>query len=165
MTIIHISNRLSFGDINSCCHTPKPGHSVVHACKEPCHRHAVGYTGKTLASNHPHYLAKLTPAALYLNLIDPPIPLFQAQSFQHFFEFTDSLAPDSHLHIHCNQGQSRAPSLALLLMAKRLQALPDDSYRAARSAFAQQFPYAPGAGIAAFLEREWQATGARPIPL
>lgn len=165
MTIITISTRLSYGDINSCCHSPVPGRAVVHACKEPCHRYALGYTAKTLASDHQHYLAKRTPSALYLNLIDPPVPLFQRQSFQHFFDFTDSLAQDTHLHIHCNQGQSRAPSLALLIMAKRLNALPNDSYAAARAAFSHHYPYAPGKGLSVFLQSEWHSLGLDPTRL
>lgn len=154
MTKIFITERLSIGDLTSCRSPSSPsGTAIVHACKEPCHRRAIGYTAKSLSKEHPAYLAHATADQLYLNLIDPPVPLFQLPSFQIFLEFVDQLAPSQQIHIHCNQGQSRAPSLALLLMAKRWGLLPKESFAAARAAF--PIPYAPSQGIARFLQDNW----------
>ncbi|MFA5952718.1 MAG: hypothetical protein WC807_20860 [Hyphomicrobium sp.] len=154
MTITVISNRLSYGDITT-CRQRLPGNPVViHACKEPCHRHAVGYSDKSLAAHHPAYLALEKPGHLYLNMIDPPVPLFQIASFHTLLEFT-ACAGDRPIHIHCNQGQSRAPSLAILLMAKQMSLLPNTGYGAARQAFESRYPYTPGKGIASFLADNW----------
>jgi len=153
MTFTRINSRLSFGDQHSCNQQPRTT-AIVHACKEPCHRNAVGYTGKICAS-HKHYLALQTPSHLYLNIIDPPLPLFQIDTFRHVLGFFDHLKANTPLHIHCNQGQSRAPSLALLIMAKRMHELPTNGFDEARNAFARRFPYRPGKGIETFLTQNW----------
>lgn len=155
MTFIHINDRLSYGGLSTCSHTSNPETAVIHACKEPCHRHAAGYHTKSLPPSHPNYLACTKPGNLYLNLIDPPAPLFQISSFKTALSFFDKLPPGKPLHIHCNQGQSRAPSIALLIMAKRMAALPGESYQAARHAFECRHPYQPGRGIQTFLTQNW----------
>ena len=98
---------------------------------------------------------------LYLNLIDPPTPLFRVESFRHFRDFATSAYVDGRqaLLIHCNQGQSRAPTLAMLFLAKDLHVLPDDSYAEAVEAFApmaEMLPrYQPGLGIQQFMTERW----------
>jgi len=58
--------------------------------------------------------------------------------------------------IHCNLGNSRSPSLALLYMAKRAKVIWDESYPAAVQDFRPVFPgYHPGLGIQIYLSRNW----------
>lgn len=150
---------LYFGNLAAAHHHCLPDAAMVHACKHPCHQQAVG--GSTpLDKMHPHYLHYEQDRHLYLNMIDPPTPLFRLESFSAFFAFADTHITQCPLVIHCNQGMSRAPSLALLYMSKRLNLLPNDSYEAARKAFTAQFSYQPGAGIAEFLSRHWEVLGA-----
>lgn len=156
MTLHHVHDRLSFGALEDCIHGGDG--AVVHACKIPCHRACVGYQNN-LPPDHPYYLHYESGRHLYLNLIDPPVPLFKKESFDIFFDFMDRQIAHHRVLIHCNQGQSRAPSLALLYMAKRLDALPDDSYLAARTAFESKFPYAPGKGIETYLTENWNGLG------
>lgn len=108
-----------------------------------------------LPTQHPHYLSYQDQHHLYLNLIDPPAPLFKRESFNIFFQFMDAQIKQRPVLIHCNQGQSRAPSLALLYAARRLKLFPDETYAVARAAFEKQFPYAPGKGIEIFLTQNW----------
>ncbi len=159
MPIYHVSDVLSFGSQESCNPAVHSKFSIVHACKEPCHRQAVGYKDRSLPSTHSNYLAVEKNGHLYLNIIDPPVPLFKLESFQIFFDFVDRAIQTSPVLIHCNQGESRAPSLTLLYMAKRLDLLSNESYQSARSAFEKLFPYKPGKGIASFLEQNWQKIG------
>ncbi len=154
----NVTDNLCFDDITGCRHGPHE-YAVVHACKEPCHRHGAGYEERSLASDHPHYLAIEKPQHLYLNIIDPPVPLFKPQSFALFFEFVDREIKKRPVLIHCNKGESRAPSLTLLYMAKRLGLLPNDSYQAAAAAFSAHFPYKPGKGIATYLQENWENLG------
>ncbi len=77
-------------------------------------------------------------------------------SFVAFLAFVDREISDREVLIHCNQGQSRAPSLALLYMAKRLRSIPDESYDLAAEAFRSQFSYRPGEGIKRWLAMNWQ---------
>lgn len=148
-----VTDRLYFGGLGA-GHRAVPDAAVVHACKDPCHRQALGYQ-KSLGPAHPNYLGYEQNLHLYLNIVDPSTPLFTPESFKIFLEFTDRHITDRPVVIHCNQGLSRAPSLALLYMAKRLQLLPNTNYAAARSAFEEQFPYSPGKGIESFLSAHW----------
>jgi hypothetical protein len=152
---ILINERLSFGNESACTDITDGTIAVVHACKEPCHRGAVGYSTRTISSSHPNYLVLERGHHLYLNLIDPPQPLFMLPSFEAFLKFVDREIAERPVLIHCNQGESRAPSLTLLYMAKRLNALPSDSYAAAATAFRQKYVYNPGRGIETWLTTNW----------
>jgi hypothetical protein len=135
---------------------------MIHACKDRCHKAAVVYEG-TLSKTHPEYLAAVRGTQLYLNLIDPPVALFQADSFTRALDFLDEHAPlGKPVAIHCNQGFSRAPSLALVWLAKRAKRIPDCSYQEARKAFESMIPpqvYRPGQGIESYLKDNWGAIG------
>ena len=143
---------------NAACRAGTDGLAVVHACKSPCHQRAVGYRG-SLPHQHPHYLTLIRNEDLFLNLIDPPIPLFQLESFAAFMSFAQQQYDDgASVLIHCNQGDSRAPSLALLFLAKHLQVIPSDSYETAEEAFVALYrDYRPGGGIRSFLKDHWPA--------
>ncbi len=147
---------LFYGDEFACTHDITGGVAVVHACKEPCHRRAVGYPGRTLSKNHQNYLVLEREYHLFLNLIDPPAPLFMMPSFVAFLAFVDKHIDERRVIIHCNQGESRAPSLALLYMAKRTDHLPNDSYKSAAQTFAEKHPYRPGRGIQKWLSQHWE---------
>lgn len=157
-TLRRVTDRLYFGDL-SAGHRGIPGAATVHACKDPCHKQAVGYE-KSLDPTHPNYLSCERDSHLYLNMVDPPVPLFKHETFKIFFEFVDRHIASKPIVIHCNQGLSRAPSLALLYMAKRLDLVPNSDYASARCAFERQFPYSPGRGIETFLSAEWSSLGA-----
>lgn len=59
---------------------------MIHACKSPCHQQAVGYRGSLVVS-HPNYLALQQEHDLYLDIIDPPVPLFKVETFERFLAF------------------------------------------------------------------------------
>lgn len=134
--------------------------AIVHACKSPCHQTAVGYKGN-LDSKHPNYLVIESGTELYLNMIDPPVPLFKP------ILFTEALRFAKHHHeagraalFHCNQGRSRAPSIALLYLAKVRRVLSDESYEYARRGFELLYEfYAPGKGIESYLTDNWNSLG------
>ena len=134
--------------------------AVVHACKSPCHQGAVGYRGK-LPSTHPNYLVLEQEYDLFLNIIDPPVPLFMPPLFTEFLAFANKhWSQGRKLLIHCNQGESRAPSLAMLFLAKGVFAIPDTSYEVARSEFEKIYPrYNPGKGIETYFSKNWTQLG------
>ena len=105
------------------------------------------------------YLVLRCENDLYLNLIDAPEPLFELESFNQFLSFAaDRHRRGSSILIHCNQGKSRGPSLALIFLAKHLKVIPADTYAAARRAFDLLYrSYQPGAGIQRFLLEHWAA--------
>ena len=145
-----------FVGAESDCIAASPNLAVVHACKSPCHQHAVGYRGK-LPNTHPHYLVLERGHDLYLNIIDPPVPLFKPELFDSFLAFArHSWSAGGRLLIHCNQGESRAPTLALLFLAKHCRVIRDESFEAAAADFAPRYPtYNPGLGIRSYLTQHW----------
>jgi hypothetical protein len=130
--------------------------AVVNCCKSPCHQKAAGYKG-SLAKDHLNYLWLRRENDLYLNMIDPPIPLFRPEMFATYLSFAREMWHSGKtLLIHCNQGESRAPSLALLFLAKCLRILPNSSFDVARQQFLTLYPtYAPGQGLQTYLGANW----------
>ena len=143
------------------CYSVDDGWAVVHACKTPCHQRAVGYRGN-LPSTNPSYLVHEDGEDLYLNMIDPNQrgylkPRFMLPMIQAAFSFIDAqLTKGTKVLIHCNQGISRSPSLAMLYMTKRLHCIDDSDFDSARGALVRVYPtYAPGLSIGSFLEEHW----------
>lgn len=133
---------------------------IVHACKSPCHSEGVGYKGN-LDKKHPYYLTYQTKNDLYLNIIDADTPLpaeFGDPIFKKALDFIESKynkSPYSKVLVHCNRGQSRSPSIALVFMAKKGE-IDSISYDTATRDFKKLYPeYAPGKGIAHYLENNW----------
>jgi hypothetical protein len=139
------------------CRSGDDDWAVVHACKSPCHQRAVGYKG-SLPSSHPNYLVLESGKNLFLNIIDPPGPLFMPPLFTSFLDFAGRHWENGkRLLIHCNQGESRAPSLALLFISKYLHEITESSYAEARQEFEEIFHgYRPGTGIQIYLSKNWE---------
>jgi hypothetical protein len=130
--------------------------AIVHACKSPCHQAALGYRG-SLRRSHPNYLVLEMETDLYLNMIDPPGPLFMPPLFTSFLEFAArQWEQGKSILIHCNQGESRAPSLGLLFLAKYKGEISNESFAKAAAEFQELYPlYQPGEGIQIYLKTHW----------
>jgi predicted protein tyrosine phosphatase len=135
------------------------GWKVVHACKEPYHRQALGYTGRAISKTHPEYLVAPRGDRLMLNLIDTDDPDYipreimdAALDFIH-----QGLKSGSRVLVHCNQGQSRAPSIGLLYLGVHTDRLARD-FADARAAFQVLYPrFSPAAGVHGFLRSHWSS--------
>lgn len=154
--MIKVSENLYVGNDEDARHFSFDDMSFVHACKTS-HQQGVGYTGN-LSKDHPLYLVYERGRELFLNLIDAKFPLspnFGDPIFKSAFDFIDKKIEDMEVLIHCNQGMSRSPSIALAYMAKK-DLLPNGSYKEASEQFTKLYPeYNPGAGIAHYLENHW----------
>jgi hypothetical protein len=125
------------------------GWYIIHACKEPYHRQALGYTGRGAPKDHPEYLIARRPGRLILNLVDvddvkyiDPKIIDAALVAIHSHRFTHKVL------IHCNQGLSRSPSIALLYLHQHFQITLED--------FRQIYPnYAPAKGMADYVSQHW----------
>jgi hypothetical protein len=150
-----VYERLYIGTEEDCRHGDNEW-AVVHACKSPCHQREVGYHG-SLPNTHPNYLVLEKENDLILNMIDPPRPLFMPKLFADFLAFSEKhWTKEEKLLIHCNLGESRAPSLALLFVAKYLHKISNIGYENAKSEFINLFPsYSPGLGIQIYLRQHW----------
>jgi len=89
-------------------------------------------------------------------MIDPDTPRFKPPLFDSTLSFVDRYLPTRKVLIHCNKGNSRAPSLALLYLAKRARVINSESYATATKDFRAKFPgYQPGRGILIYLTEHW----------
>ena len=50
--------------------------NVIHACKEPYHREALGYSGRGAPKDQPEYLMAKSENRLILNLMDVENPAY-----------------------------------------------------------------------------------------
>lgn len=159
-----VTPHLYIGDLLACSRgVISPGHALliqphatIHAAKDPCHRVAIGYFGKNLAPTHPDYLYKEVGTDLFLNLIDPPTPLFQIQTFWTAIRFIKKHIADLPVIVHCNLGLSRSPAL-ILAYAAHVGIAPKESYEQAyewlKSVYAD---VSFGKGIDTYLEGHWE---------
>ena len=153
--MIEIYPNLYVGTDSDCFFDSRDDWVVVHACKFPCHQKAVGYHGN-LSPTHPNYLVLERGTHLFLNMIDPDTPLFKPALFDSALSFIARYSPTRKVLIHCNKGNSRAPSLALLYLAKRVRVINSESYTTAAKVFRTEFPgYQPGRGIQLYLIEHW----------
>ncbi|HAM54148.1 MAG TPA: hypothetical protein DCQ64_01515 [Candidatus Rokubacteria bacterium] len=157
--LVQVSDRLTVADMEGCLPIGAEGPyaGVVHAAKHPCHVTVLGYKG-ALPKDHPEYLVVTRGSHRILNMIDAPTAnLFRPELFTAGMDFIQERAGEGPVMVHCNQGLSRAPALALLYLAKRAKAIPGGSWAEAKEAFLVRMPtFAPGKGIEAFLEAQWE---------
>ena len=146
---------LFIGTERECFYTNRDDWAVIHACKSPCHQRALDYRG-SLPKDHPNYLIYEHRNHIFLNIIDPNEPLFMPPLFVASLDFIEQHILKRKVLIHCNEGLSRAPSLALLYLAKRAKVINGKSYEMAVRDFIKLFPsYRPRRGIALYLKLQW----------
>ncbi len=128
----------------------------VQACKEPCHRKALGYTGRSANENHPEYLIARRERKLILNMIDPPTgKYFENSMFENSLNFiNENLENGKKVLIHCNQGISRSPSIGLLYLATKRK-IRNESFEKAEEDFLKIYPHYSPSGIKEFLSLNW----------
>lgn len=159
--MIEVYSKLFVGDELDYKHrvSHETGWAIVHACKEPYHREALGYSGRGAPRDHPEYLVARRGNRLMLNIVDTDNPMFfHKEMIDQALEFIEQMrVSEQNVLVNCNQGESRAPSIALLYMACRLNALPADSLEAAESKFRLVYPnYYPKFGIREHMRQNWQ---------
>ena len=131
----------------------RPAWPIVQACKEPYHRKALGYTTRGAPKDSPEYLFCYRGKRLILNIVDVDDPQFisaagvdEAVGFVRRQRGVDVL-------IHCNQGRSRSPSIAMLALAGDLPETFDDAETIMRRLYP---PYDPARGVHEFARANWQ---------
>jgi hypothetical protein len=131
---------------------------VVHACREPYHREAFGYRGRSAPKDHPEYLVARRDDRLILNRIDADEPssipseiMDQSLLFVH-----ESLRRNRRVLVHCNQGRSRARAIGLLYLASRTESFSGLEFSEADEAFRGLYPaFDPSPGLHGFLAVNW----------
>lgn len=134
------------------------GWMILHACKEPYHRQALGYSGRAAPRNHPEYLVARRGNRLILNMVDVDNPdFFDKGMIETGLNFIDeALKAKKRILVHCNLGESRSPSIVLLYMASRIKILSCETLQIAELEFVKKYPeYNPKPGIRGFLSKNW----------
>lgn len=134
------------------------GWHVVQACKEPYHRRALGYSGRSVAQTHPEYLVAVRGNRLVLNMIDAADPKYIPEALiQVAITYIDEAITAGHkVLVHCNQGRSRSPSIALLYLHQFVAPWTETSFQTAVDEFKQLYPeFAPAEGILGYLKQHW----------
>ncbi|MCD8408535.1 dual specificity protein phosphatase family protein [Tenacibaculum dicentrarchi] len=128
----------------------------VQACKEPCHRNAVGYSGRSVVKTHPEYLIAYRENRLVLNMVDTPTgKYFDKSLFNASIEFIEkNLNLNKKVLIHCNQGMSRSPSIGLLYLAMK-EKINNTSFSIAKEGFLKIYPDYNPSGVQEFLIDNW----------
>lgn len=133
------------------------GWFFIHACKEPYHRQAQGYTGRAAAKTHPEYLIARRNDRLILNLVDVDDRSYiSPEIVDAALDAVRDNIQHSKILLHCNQGQSRSPGIALLYLLKHTDILGQKDMAAAIAAFRAIYPpYAPARGMAEYIRLNW----------
>lgn len=129
---------------------------ILHAAKEPWHRKFLGYITPGAPKENPEYYVSVRHYynECALNLVDSPdvnyIPKEVIDAGVNFVNFHRAKAKK--VFIHCNKGLSRAPTIAMLVMAP---SFPKD-FEEALEHFKYIFPeYEPGQGMLDFAKANW----------
>ncbi|MHB0877029.1 MAG: dual specificity protein phosphatase family protein [Anaerolineae bacterium] len=137
----------------------QPGWWVVHACKEPYHRQALGYITRGAPKEHPEYLVARRDKRLILNLVDAPDPSFIRLEIIHsaLSFIREALVSQARVLVHCNLGASRSAAIGLLYLMAYTDRLPTTSLDEAEAAYRAIYPpYDPGAGVRGFVAAHWR---------
>lgn len=130
------------------------GWSVIHAAKEPYHRDLIGYTTKGAPKENPWYFLARFHNLLYLNLVDAEKPEYVPEEIiNETADFiSERLSAGDKVLIHCNEGISRAPSLAFIWMYENGH-LPSN-FRDAGREFLKLYPeFKPSRGMFLAIKR------------
>lgn len=155
---LFVGNQLHYENMVKDGNEPRSGWAVVHACKEPYHRDALGYTGRGAPKDHEEYLFAFRGDRLCLNLVDVNnVDYVNKTLIDAALTFIEQqLAEGKKVLVHCNQGASRSPSIALLYLG-----LADITYRGLNAAdamlkFQGIYPqYNPAMGMSEYVLRNW----------
>lgn len=156
--MIAITDKIHIGTDRHCSFGSSDDWAIIHACKHPCHVKAVGYKGN-LSKHHPNYLILEKDKHLVLNMVDMERelhPAFTNPIMEASMNFIGKYIDDNKILIHCNQGQSRSPSIAMVHLAKS-GVISNSSFTNAAKEFKEMYqPYLPGKGVAAYMNRNWE---------
>lgn len=133
-----------------------PDYSFVQACKEPCHRRAVGYSGRAAPKTHPEYLIAYRSNRIILNIVDTPTgKYFCNEIFEKSLNFIDEhIEAGRKVLIHCNQGLSRSPSIGLLFLAIKGK-IRNGNFWEAKEDFLKIYPEYSPKGVQEFININW----------
>jgi hypothetical protein len=134
------------------------GWRVVQACRDPYHREALGYKGRGAPKDDPEYLIARRQNRLILNMLDHDDPSYiHKRMMDASLEFMAHwLDRNERVLVHCNQGNSRGPSIGLLYLGAHTDTFAGLEFHEAERRFRDLYPpYSPRSGVRGFLSAHW----------
>jgi rhodanese-related sulfurtransferase len=131
--------------------------NIIHACKEPYHRDALGYTGRGAPKHHPEYLIAYRGNRLILNLVDADSSKYiPKEIIDEALKYIDEcLDKEEKILLHCNQGRSRSVGIAMLFLAIK-GVINSNTFKEAEQDFKEIYPPCNlSGGIRGFLQQNW----------
>jgi len=154
-----LDTKIFIGAKNALNRTNEQDWAVVHATQSIQYE-IFGWNRKTNKPDkgHPNYIFYENNNKLSLNWVDGKAYLYGwsgVETFKKVLNFIEKWNNQRKVLIHCDQGQSRAPTLGLLYLAKRLESIPNDSFKKAKKAFIEIYPNYLPSGIGVYVEQNW----------
>ena len=154
-----LDTNLYIGTMNDLDQINSQDWAVVHAT-QTVHYKIFGWNRKTNKpdKNHPSYICYEKDNRLSLNWVDGEARLYNwsgPKTFIKILNFIDKWIQTKKILIHCDQGQSRSPTLGLLYLAKRSKLIPSQSFDLARVEFTKLYPCYSPSGIATYVKNNW----------
>jgi len=140
---------------------PEDDWYILHTAKEPYHRAFLQYVGRGAPKDHPEYLVARRGNRMALNMVDAKSPeFFSREMIEAGLNFLEEgYKAGKKLLIHCNQGESRGPSVAMLFIYKRIIDPETETFTPfgnAEEKMKCSYPaYNPGEGIRGHLMKFW----------
>jgi len=139
---------------------------VIHACKEPYHRMALGYKGRGAPKDNEEYLIAERGNELCLNLIDADNPNYIPAEIilTAIQEIQYQLGEKRTVFVHCNEGKSRAPGIVFMYLTLE-GIIAEPTYEEAVKMFRDVYPlFEPANGInefarSVYTEYDWVMKG------
>ena len=137
----------------------REGWAAVHAC-QTIHYKRFGWSiHNRPPKDHPHYLMHESGQRMTLNWVDGGAHLYEWFGWEGMIRVLDfidrQIKAGLNVLVHCDDGFSRSPTVALMYAAKRAKIISSLSYEQAKKDFLELYPkYSPG-GIGDFVKANW----------
>lgn len=129
---------------------------IIHACKEPYHREALGYSGRAVSKDHPNYSFIKRDNELILNLVDAKdVKYIPSIIIDEAIKLIEMNINSKKVFLHCNQGQSRSATIGLLFLVKNGY-ISHNIFNEAEKEFLKLYSdYLPSKGMRDYAKNNW----------
>lgn len=156
--ILRVAENLYVGNTIGLAFTNKKEWAIIHSCQSYHYSIFNWNLYNRPKKEDPNYLVYEYNNELSLNWVDGDAHLYEwygYSGFSNILNFIDKHIKNRKVFIHCDKGESRSPTIALLYMAKRMAMISNNSYLEAYTDFLKLYHlYRPG-GIAKYVENNW----------
>ena len=134
---------------------------TVIAAKEPYHRQALGYTGRSCGKDHPEYLYAERENCLICNLVDANSAEYISDTIigKVLKDIDRAIKGEKTVLICCNQGKSRSAGIGLMYL-RHCKYFETEDFETAEKFYKNYIYtyYEPANGIRDYVKSHWDTT-------